>query len=243
MGNYPMSDDPKISFVIPAYNEEGYVGVCVQSILDHWAPDFLEIIVVNNASTDRTAEEARAFTGKGRDVRVVTEPRKGTNWARQRGLMEAQGELVAYLDADVRMPDGWHAIVRKEFAADPELACLSGPFHYYDLPPFKKFLAEGLWKVAPLGYHIMGFAALGANMVIRRTALMAIGGFDTSLVFYGDDMDTARRLADKGKVKFSMKFFILGSGRRLLKNGIWKTYWAYVINFFIAGKGRKSHSQ
>jgi glycosyltransferase involved in cell wall biosynthesis len=229
----------KISFVIPAYNEEAHVGACIQSILDHWTPDFLEIIVVNNASTDRTAEKAQEFARKGREVRVVAESRKGTNWARERGLVEAKGDLVAFLDADVRMPDRWPVAVQKEFAANPKLVCLSGPFHYYDLPFFKKLLAEGLWWLAPVGYHVMGFAALGANMVIRRMALLGIGGFDTDIVFYGDDTNTARRLAKVGKVKFSMKFFILGSGRRLLKEGIWKTNVVYVINFFVVGKNHR----
>lgn len=74
----------KISFIIPAYNEEKYIGQCLESILlevkdiDH---DY-EIIVVNNASLDNTKKEAKKFGG----VKVFDESRKGTNFARQKGL-------------------------------------------------------------------------------------------------------------------------------------------------------------
>ncbi len=225
MAAYPLMT---ISFVIPAYNEEGYIEACIESIRKHWTSDFLEIIVVDNASTDGTAAKAAVIPG----VRVVKETRRGTNWARERGFRESRGELVAYLDADARIPHGWAAKVQKEFAANPKLVCLSGPFRYYDLSLRTRILAEGLWWIfAPITYRILGYAALGANLVARRDALTEIGGLDTTLVFHGDDTDTARRLSKVGKVKFDMGFFVLGSGRRLAKDGIFKLYITYGLNF------------
>src|SRR3989344_5868228 len=112
----------RISFVIPAYNEEKYIVKCIESILHHWSPECLEIVVVNNASTDRTCAVVKKFP----NVKVVSEPHKGTNWARQRGLTEAQGDIVAYLDADTEIPDGWRETVIREFSKDPRLVCLSG---------------------------------------------------------------------------------------------------------------------
>lgn len=74
----------KLSIVIPAHNEEGYISNCLDSLNRYIVgdPKLLEIIVVDNASTDKTAEIANKFSG----VRVVSEPRKGANYARQKGL-------------------------------------------------------------------------------------------------------------------------------------------------------------
>lgn len=218
----------KISIVIPAYNEEKYIGDCLKSIMENRTDDFLEVIVVDNASTDATAATAGKFPG----VRVVSEPQKGLTRARQRGLAEAKGELVAYLDADTRMPPGWAATVQREFARRPDMVCLSGPFHYYDLPPAKKALAEGLWAVTAMPvFWTIGFMVLGANFVAKRGALLKIGGFDTTISFYGEDTNIAWRLSKVGKVKFSMGFYILGSGRRLLEEGVVRTFWRYGVNY------------
>ncbi len=217
-----------VSVVIPAYNEETYIGACLKSVIANRGPDFLEIIVVDNASTDRTGEIAKSFPG----VTVVREPAKGLTKARQCGLMAAKGDLVAYIDADTQMPPGWGAIVQQEFAKDKNLVCLSGPFRYYDMPAFRKFLTELLWNLmVPLVYRLVGFMVLGANFVAKREALMKIGGFDTTIEFYGEDTDIARRLSKVGKVKFKIGFFIMGSGRRLMQQGLVKTFWIYAINY------------
>ena len=196
--------------------------------MENRTDDILEIIVINNASTDGTAAVAQKFPG----VRVVSEPQKGLTHARQRGLTEAKGDLVAYLDADTRMPHGWIDHVKKGFSKYPGMVCLSGPFHYYDLPPAKKILAEGLWGLTAMPiFWTVGFMVLGANFVAKREALLRIGGFDTTISFYGEDTNIAWRLSKVGKVRFSMGFFIIGSGRRLLEEGIIRTFWRYALNY------------
>ena len=97
----------RLSFVVPAYNEELYLADCLQSILDEirsqppCAPDGIdfEVIVVNNASTDRTRDVALGYPG----VRVVDEPRKGLYSARQAGFEASSGALIANVDADSRL--------------------------------------------------------------------------------------------------------------------------------------------
>ena len=74
-----------ISVIIPAYNEEKYIVSCLHSILGNAPENLKEIFVINNASTDKTAELAEKFP----QVRVVNEPNKGLTKARQRGLQEA----------------------------------------------------------------------------------------------------------------------------------------------------------
>jgi glycosyltransferase involved in cell wall biosynthesis len=229
-----------ISLVIPAYNEEKYLGPCLESVVKNRTSDIIEVIVVNNASTDDTAGVAEKFPG----VRVVNEPSKGLTKARQRGFTEATGDLVGYIDADTRMPPGWADEALKEFASDPTMVCLSGPFHYYDLPPLQKFFAEMLWSItAPLTYWITGFMVLGANFIAKREALEKIGGFDTSIAFYGEDTNIALRLSKIGKAKFKMRFFILGSGRRLMDEGLVKTFWRYALNYYTVAFHATPHTQ
>ncbi len=220
---------PRMSFVIPAYNEEAYVGACIESILNatgkHGMP---EIIVVNNGSTDHTREVAASYPG----VKVVDEPRKGTGWARQRGFREATGELLAYLDADCRISAGWMERVLAEFRDRPDMSALSGPYRYYDLPPFRKFMAEALWWMLPPASWVTGRVLIGGNFVARRGALQATDGFNTDIVFYGDDTDTACRLAAAGSVVFTMDFEVASSGRRLAKEGIWHIYLVYTLHHF-----------
>jgi glycosyltransferase involved in cell wall biosynthesis len=218
----------KISIVIPAYNEEHYIGPCIQSVQEQHSEDIFEIIVVDNGSTDETMATAKKFHG----AIVLHEPKKGPSHARQRGFMEAKGDHIAFIDADTRIPAGWIDKIKREFARDPNLVCLSGPFRYYDLPPFQKFLAELLWGItAAPTYWLTGFMALFANCVVKREALAQIGGLDTTIVFYGDDTSLAWRLSKVGKVKFIMSFYILGSGRRLIHEGLIKTFSLYGISY------------
>lgn len=218
----------KISIIIPAHNEEKLLGKCLESIFAHKTNDLFEVIVVDNASTDRTAEVARSFP----KVRVAREPEKGLTKARERGLLEARGELLAYLDADTRVHKGWFEAIRREFTERKDLVCLSGPYQYYDLHGFKKFLAALSWRLfAPATYFFVGYMVLGGNFVAKKEALLKMGGFDTSIAFYGEDTNIAWRLHKLGKVLFKMDFYIWTSGRRLIEEGIVRTFAVYALNY------------
>lgn len=225
-----------LSFVIPAYNEAEYLGRCLESVVGRMrafkaspggAGKEFEIIVADNASTDRTREIALHYP----EAKLVEETRKSPTFARQAGLSRAKGELVAFLDADTKLPEGWFEKVFGEFGSDPSLVSLSGPFRYYDLPPLKRRAAETLWSIFAMPvYFFTRYMVLGANVVARREALLAIGGLNTDISFYGDDTDLARRLHSLGKVKFRMDFFIWGSGRRLADDLV-ATEIRYGLNF------------
>jgi glycosyltransferase involved in cell wall biosynthesis len=94
----------KISFVIPAHNEEAYVGKCLDSIFRELkkAPVDAEVIVVDNASTDGTREVAQKYPG----VKVISEPIKGLTRARRAGFLAATGDLIANVDADTMLTPG-----------------------------------------------------------------------------------------------------------------------------------------
>jgi cellulose synthase/poly-beta-1,6-N-acetylglucosamine synthase-like glycosyltransferase len=225
-----------LSFSIPAHNEEDRIGGCLEAIRREAAVAgvAVEIVVVNNASTDKTAEVAGRIPG----VKVVREDRKGLLFARERGAKETTGELIANIDADTKLTPDWIKKVLKAFEDDPDLVGYSGPFIYYDLPWVSR-VATRLWYIIGHSFHVIwriftGREAMlqGGNFVLRRSALEKIGGFDTTISFYGEDTDIAKRMSKVGKVRFSFNLPILASGRRMAKDGVFITGWRYAINHF-----------
>jgi glycosyltransferase involved in cell wall biosynthesis len=225
----------RLSFVIPAYNEERYLGGCLESILSQTRdlPVPSEIIVVNNASTDNTRQVALSYPG----VRVVDEPRKGLTYARQAGFAASSGSLIANVDSDCRLTPGWIARVLAAFDAEPTLAAFSGPLVYYDLTPQQRTLVRVFYMTAFLTYvinrHILrvGSMVQGGNFVLSRSALQSIGGFNLNISFYGEDTDIARRLNAVGKVRFTFDLKMFSSARRLKHEGILTIAARYSINY------------
>jgi glycosyltransferase involved in cell wall biosynthesis len=225
----------RLSFVVPAYNEEAYLPACLDSILSQTAayPGQTEIIVVNNASTDRTREVALRYPG----VIVVDEPRKGLTFARQAGFAASSGELIANVDADSRLTRGWVAQVLATFA-EQDLAALSGPVIYYDLTPRQRVLVNIFYLTAWTTYIInryilrVGSMVQGGNFVVSRAAMERIGGFNTDISFYGEDTDIARRLHDVGEVRFTFDLKMFSSARRLKNEGMVTMAARYSINYF-----------
>ncbi|OHA18553.1 MAG: hypothetical protein A2664_02855 [Candidatus Taylorbacteria bacterium RIFCSPHIGHO2_01_FULL_46_22b] len=217
---------PTISLIIPAFNEEKYIGACLAHAVRSRSP-FLEIIVVDNASTDRTREIATSVLG----VRVVTEERKGPMFARARGVQESKGDLVAFIDADTLMPEKWGDYALQKFTHDTKLVCLSGPYRYYDISSFQKVLVWIYWRILAFPVYLVSHSvAVFGNVVIRRDTLLQMGGIDTSIAFFGDDTNLARRAHQFGKMRFDLGFIMHTSGRRLIGQGLWRSAFLYAIN-------------
>jgi glycosyltransferase involved in cell wall biosynthesis len=225
----------KLSFVIPAYNEAANIGRCLEAIFRELqgTRDETEVIVVDNASTDETAQ----IVGKYPAAILVPEPRKGITFARQAGLAKSSGDLIANVDADTMLPPGWLETVDGEFSRDGRLVCLSGPFIYYDATRSVRFWTRVFYYAAFFIYLVARFLlragsmVQGGNFICRRTALEQVGGFDTSIEFYGEDTDIAQRLCRVGRVKFTFRLPIHASGRRLTTEGLIVTGARYALNY------------
>ena len=243
----------KISFVIPAYNEEGYITLCLDAIVREIAAqetrgtpaamdgaingDY-EIIVADNGSSDRTCAIVEEYAAKRPFITLIRELRRGANSAREAGFTASKGVLVAFLDADTELMPGWIGRAEDAFAKDPTLVCISGPFIYYDLSLFVRMLVGFFYGMSYVVYLINNFVIRntsviqGGTEIVRRDALKEIGGHDISLTFYGDDADLARRLSKVGKVRFSFAFAMRSSGRRLAKEGTMTMGFRYALNYF-----------
>jgi len=118
-----------ISIIIPAYNEERYLGRCLDAIAAQIEKPY-EVVVIDNGSADKTAEVAGQYSF----VTVLSEPKKGRVFARNKGFMGATGELLARIDADAILPADWTQQVASYYTSPTALktAWTSGP-HFYNV--------------------------------------------------------------------------------------------------------------
>lgn len=224
----------RLSIVIPAYNEEAYLTDCLDAVMAEasaYGAD-AEVIVVDNASTDNTY----AIAAKYPRVKVVQEMNKGLLFARQAGYLAATGDLIANIDADTIMPEGWIGKVMLAFKKNPRLVALSGPYYYYDLPLWQNACVHLFYFLGFINHLVMQFifhkgAMLqGGNFVLKRWALKQVGGFNLDLDFYGEDTDMAIRMQKMGWVRFSFGLRMPSSGRRLKGEGVFTMGIKYALN-------------
>jgi glycosyltransferase involved in cell wall biosynthesis len=221
----------KVSIIIPAHNEEKYIGKTIEAVQKIDYPDF-EIIVVDNNSTDRTTEIAKSYPG----VKVLFEPNKGTQWTRERGRKEATGEIIGNLDADCIPHKDWLKVGVKYFD-DPRVVTVTGPYNYHDASPSFRFITlhfqRFIYKLTNFVLHMTGQGGVlvGGNCLLRHETLKKIGGYDTSITFYGDDTDTVKRMTKYGKAVFSNDMIIDSSARRFKNLGITRVLWNYFYYF------------
>jgi glycosyltransferase involved in cell wall biosynthesis len=222
-----------ITAIVCAYNEARYLPACLYSLLAQTRPAD-EIIVVNNASTDQTGAVARAIPG----VRVVDEPSKGLVVARETARLAAGSELLAYIDADCRVPLQWIERLERRFD-DPRVVAVTGPYRFYDWDAVGRALIRAYdVVVAPpthaLVHHVFGAGAIlyGGNFAVRAAALAGIGGFDRSIDFHGEDTNLGRRLTPIGAVRVAPDCWVWTSARRYNAMGKREVFGLYIRNFW-----------
>jgi glycosyltransferase involved in cell wall biosynthesis len=191
----------KISVIVPAYNEEELIASCLDSLINQTLDkETYEIIVVDNNSTDKTASIAAS---KG--VRVEKESRKGYVHAIRRGIEVADTELIAFTDADCRVPSDWLQKILAHFEVSSKIVGVGGKLAFYDIPP----IVDKTFR------SILFFnkALPGNNMAVRRDALWQIGGVDPRVNLTVDYWLTLK-LRKVGKLKVDKRLVVNTSGRR-----------------------------
>jgi glycosyltransferase involved in cell wall biosynthesis len=171
-----MAQQPSVAIVIPAYNEERFIGKCLESCIDQTStPD--EIIVVNNRSTDGTASIVRRYQEANPDIeiRLIDQNEyQGIAPTRNCGFDYAQSDVISRTDADSIVANDWVERIRHRFA-DPDIDASSGPIVFYDMP-FRSFL---FWLDSLLRDKVQNKAKnerflIGANMAIRAQAWKSV---------------------------------------------------------------------
>jgi glycosyltransferase involved in cell wall biosynthesis len=223
-----------ITTIVCAYNESRLLPGCLYSLRSQTRPPD-EILVINNASTDETGAVARAVPG----VRVIDEPAKGLVVARETARRAAHTDIVAYIDADCRVPITWLERVEARFSKRRAPIAVTGPYRFYDWDWSGRALLRAYdVLVAPpthaMVHHVFGAGAIlyGGNFAVRRDALAAIGGFDRRIEFHGEDTNLGRRLTPLGRVALCQDCWVWTSARRYRAMGKAAVFSVYVRNFW-----------
>ncbi|MBD0302712.1 MAG: glycosyltransferase [Tolypothrix sp. T3-bin4] len=171
---------PIISVVIPAYNSEKTIRDTIESVLQQSFKDF-ELIVIDDGSQDSTYQVVSSFSDPR--VRVFSYPNAGVSASRNRGITKANGEFLAFLDADdLWTPDKLEAQLRA-LEDNPQAAVAYSWTDYID--ESGQFLHPGNHPTATGDVYsdllVNDFLENGSNPLIRREALRKVGGFDESL--------------------------------------------------------------
>ena len=176
-----------ISVVVCTFNRAGLLAEAIDTLCHQTLdPSLYEIIVVDNNSTDDTGVVMGNFLGRG-NVRYCLEPQQGLSHARNRGWRKAQGEYVAYVDDDCRMPSQWLAVAT-EVITNLSPGIFGGPFFaLYNSPKPAWFRdSYGSYSLGDeprsLGIHEYIY---GGNIFFRRSLLRELGGFNPDLGMSG----------------------------------------------------------
>lgn len=184
----------RISTIIPAYNADAYIERAVDSALIQQI-DGAEVLVVDDGSTDATREMLAAYGGR---IRVISQPNRGLSNARNRGILEARGTYVAFLDADDYWRPGKLAAQLALLASDPTLGFVS--CHAALLDEHGHSVGSWTYSAPPndLLAHLFrrnaAIPASGSGVVVRRELFAAAGLFDSGLRSL-EDIDMWMRLA------------------------------------------------
>ncbi len=115
-----------ISVIIPTCNRANLLSAALQSITEQGHPvEKFEVVVVDNGSTDHTREVTAQFADRLSNLRYFYEPEPGLHAGRHRGLQEAQGDVLVYIDDDIRATPAWLEAIAENFA-DPGVAMVGG---------------------------------------------------------------------------------------------------------------------
>lgn len=188
-----------VSVIVPAHNEEDYIGYCLEALLEQ-AEDLHEIIVVDNNSTDSTADIVELFARDNAKVRLVRESKCGVAHARNAGFDSATGTILGRIDADSRVRPSWVRNVKEFFKKNESTAAITGLNNSYD-SPFRAMKAAAISAQERLGLvgggkHIANLH--GANMALRATAWADVRSEVSTRRDIHEDFDLALWLTRKG---------------------------------------------
>ncbi len=186
-----MSEDPLVSAIIPAYNAERWIDRTLASAVAQTYPD-IEILVVDDGSTDRTASIVEAAASRDGRIRLLRKPHSGLPATRNFGIAQAKGALIAPLDAD----DLWHPEklarqVARMQASSPQVGlvyCWAAEIDENDfiIPPLHDgSVAEG--RVLTELVAKAGLIDSASNPMMRRSWLDAAGGYDENQTLGAED--------------------------------------------------------
>lgn len=183
---------PFISVVVCTYNREDLITGCLDSLADQTADSSsFEVLVIDNNSTDNTNHLVRNYSRLS-NLRLISEPMQGLSHARNRGLQEAEGDYVAYLDDDARAESHYIQNILKLLGQFSDTVdCYGGPilpFYTTEKPAWFKDEYETMHLHKTTGFQKFGKTFSGSNMIWRKSLLVELGGFNPEFGMSGEKM-------------------------------------------------------
>jgi glycosyltransferase involved in cell wall biosynthesis len=186
-----------VSVVFPAYNEEMYLPLMLWTLSKLNTNIPIEIIGVNNASSDRTWEIIEQSW-----VKRIDEPRKWVSYARQTWLEVAHWEIVASTDADTQVPETWIDSNMKQFLNNVDLTCFSWGVKFTQAHLLYSLFFKFFWKSQQSGSQEAirnTWVFSWANMFYKRAMAMELGWYNLWDNLH-DDIILAQKLWARGKI-------------------------------------------
>jgi len=203
-----------VSVVIAARNEEKLIGLCLRAVAEQDFPLPYELIVVDNASIDRTSFIASQFP-----CRLIREPEPNQLFAKHAGVSAARADIVAVLDADCVPEPNWlvniyQAMTSKQGVKISAVTCC----YRYSRLPWWGYIYDLIGRVALVGLYrfllrTMPFV-VGGNVAFRRASYLQIGGYPLAGGIGQTELGIAKRLNQCGRIHYLPSIAVYSSARR-----------------------------
>jgi len=210
------NNSPLVSIVIPSYNSANFIPGSVSSVLNQTYSN-IEILIIDDGSTDETEKTVQQLTGP---IRYIKQVNSGPSAARNRGLTESKGKYIAFLDVD----DAWEPVKLEEqvafFESDGDLSIIAtGCMRCNaDLQPVEIVSLETSTKekgTIPFRLLLEKNQLITSSIMIKKKTLDVCGLFDETIQF-GEDWDLWIRIAQQGKIGYIQqplcKYRVHGAG-------------------------------
>lgn len=205
-------NDYYLSIIIPAYNCEKYIDECIKSIIKQ-KKDFIEIIIINDGSTDRTLEKCEEFSKKFQNVKVINQENKGVSYTRNIGVRNSNGKYIMFLDSDDHLEE--NSLENIQELLSDNIDVLRYSYVIKNKNKYKKIIFKeeefNLYNSSKDFFKIF-FQKTNQNMiwaqVIRKDLLKNIS-FNQD-IFYGEDLLFNYQLYSKCKyIKYTDKILYI----------------------------------
>jgi glycosyltransferase involved in cell wall biosynthesis len=208
-------ESPLISIVIPAHNEQAYIQQTLEAANRQTFRD-LEIVVVTNGCTDRTADVAREFCDQ-----LIVMPERGLSRARNLGAQAARGRILIFLDADTLLEPHALETIAQQFTAEYAAGTLKG------IPDITRPSYMLMYGVKNFQHRFRLHEGSSGVILCWREHFLATGGFDEAL-HVTENSDLIRKLRFFGKYSFISDTAVTTSMRRYENGGIFRMLWLWL---------------
>tara|TARA_A100001015_G_scaffold321124_1_gene450256 strand:+ start:1038 stop:1757 length:720 start_codon:yes stop_codon:yes gene_type:complete len=212
----------RLSIVVPAYNEEETIEETLISLKEQDYSN-IELIVVDNNSSDRTNELAKKQCNS-----VYLETEQGYIAAVNRGAKEATGDLITFCDADSFYPKNWASQIVTEFEKSREIVAVYGSADTHDSNAIQNHINGFFYTLFLRISRLLGLDnTSGFNFVMRRASFIKVGGYDPKFKKMSPDIELGKRLKKEGLISFNPSIKVRSSFRRYQESGVLSTQWMF----------------